>query len=857
MNNLQPFLIAGSDAGLETDKKSFLLPDKAFPQLENAYVWRDRVQKREGLDLIGRLRRALTSQVFSSTTPAAATWSFNLFTEISISETNAEIEAGSLVITLGGVDASTFTDQGDGTFAVGGLGVAAGSYVNYASGDVVLVFTGALTGGEAVTANVNYFPSLPVMGIIMRERANVNFEQTLVWDTIYCYAFDGDNYNEYLPATSTTWNGSNSQFFWGTNFSAADPSVKQLFVTNFNLDMTGNPMRYTNGTGWEDFEPSISSTQVSNESLGNLTTPWTAFAGATANANVVTGTVTITVSNGVDPDVIFTDPARTGTLKGSASTNSGTIDYDTGAISLTISPAMTADAAVTINYKYEANYLFSAKILLPYYGRLLAFNTFEGVARNSSTQYFNRLRFSQVGDPTQDGAWDSTIFGRGGFIDAPTNEEIITAMFYKNTMIVFFEKTTWQLRYVGDYGLPFIWERISSDLGSESQFSQVLFDEGVLAVGDRAIISANAQSVQRIDLKIPDMVFTFRNQNQGTTRVHGIRDFQKEIVYFTFNDSTNTGTSQVFPNKTLLYNYRNETWAVFRNNITAFGRYYGINSVTWDSVDVYWNDFDQLWQDPDGQAEFPYVICGNQQGFVHFLNRSSIDEKSLTITDIDRSMSYLRFTIPNHNLLDGDIIYIDGLDFLDTSDSSDVSTDLNQETYRVTTLVPYDADIIEVTKWNTTDQTYESDFSYTPANGTGTYIGGGNVTLLPKMSITTKDFNPFTMEGKQAKLAYIDFLTDETTSGQVQINLIADTTVKEFGNMDVGQKLMQTQDNPLFDTQSADITWNRFFSTLFGQFISAQITYSDDVMNDKTVLEQPFVLNAMILWMKKGGRISP
>ena len=873
MTSLQPFLIAGSDAGLETDKKFFLLPDKAFPTLENAYVWRDRVQKREGLKLIGRLKRDLPAPLALGNNSAGATTTIaNIFTTIGITGENPEIEPGSLVITVGAPDDNTFTDDGDGTFTVAGAGPGTepGSYINYATGEVVLAYSGGggATGGSAMTAAINYFPILPVMGIIMRERVDINFEQTLVWDTKYAYIFDGTDYIEYLPATTTTWNGSDSQFFWGANFRASDASVRQLFVTNFNLDTAGNPIRYTDGSTWVDFEPAISSTQVTNETLG--------ISGAAsfgpviaASFPIMPGTITVTFSNaGADPDTIFTDPAKDGTLKGSPNTNiDATINYTTGSFNFpTIDPTMPGppNATVTVNYKFQATQLFSARILIPYYGRLLAFNTFEGATRGTATQFFNRLRFSQVGDPTQVGAWDSTIFGRGGFIDAPTNEQIISAIFYKNTMIVFFEKTTWQLRYVGDYGLPFIWERISSDLGSESQFASILFDEGVLGVGDRAIISATSQAVNRIDLKIPDLVFTFRNQNQGTARVHGIRDFQRELVFWTFNDSTDTGTSQIFPNKSVVYNYRNDTWAIFRNNVTAYGRYYGINAIIWSRTDIFWDDFDVTWQDPDGQAEFPFIISGNQEGHIHFYGYHTKDEPSLSITAINRGVPILQLTIPSHNLITGDIIYIEGMNFIDTSDSSDVTTDLNDETYFVQTLVPYDANIIEIVKWDPTAQNYDAGFSYTPASGTGTYIGQGKVTLLPRMDILTKDFNPFATEGKQAKLGYIDFLTEKTPNGQITIRIYADTIKPTFavlptdmGNLLVGQQALQTQENPLFTATNAGLIWNRFYSTVFGQFISFQITYDEDQMNDRNILDQPFVMPAMILWMKAGGRLSP
>ncbi len=121
--------------------------------------------------------------------------------------------------------------------------------------------------------------------------------------------------------------------------------------------------------------------------------------------------------------------------------------------------------------------LFQALILIPYYGRLLALNTWEGLTAGgtgAAANFFARCRFSQIGDPTAVDAWRSDQFGKGGFLDAPTNESIISAAYFRNTLIVYFEYSTWQLRYIGEYGLPFIFERISSDFGSVSTFRIVV-----------------------------------------------------------------------------------------------------------------------------------------------------------------------------------------------------------------------------------------------------------------------------------------------------------------------------------------------------------------------------------------------
>ena len=62
-------------SGLQTDHKPWLIPDEAFSELENAYVFRGRVRKRFGSrwlgnsPLVSRLRVALTPAVLTVTTP--------------------------------------------------------------------------------------------------------------------------------------------------------------------------------------------------------------------------------------------------------------------------------------------------------------------------------------------------------------------------------------------------------------------------------------------------------------------------------------------------------------------------------------------------------------------------------------------------------------------------------------------------------------------------------------------------------------------------------------------------------------------------------------------------------------------
>ena len=135
------------------------------------------------------------------------------------------------------------------------------------------------------------------------------------------------------------------------------------------------------------------------------------------------------------------------------------------------------------------NFLMGSTLIVSYRNRLVMLNTTEGSAFGVSTNYRQRARWCQNGTPyyvapvpsgftggVDVNSWRDDVVGKGGFIDAPTSQAIIGAAFIHDTLIVYFERSTWQLRYTGDPVLPFIWERINTELGAESTFSTILSD---------------------------------------------------------------------------------------------------------------------------------------------------------------------------------------------------------------------------------------------------------------------------------------------------------------------------------------------------------------------------------------------
>jgi len=839
MTGFQQVLIGGyPGGGLVQDKKPALLPNEAFSDLENAYVFRERTKKRDGEVPMGRLSRFFTSQSLGNS--GASPWVFIIYSILGITPGPAsEIVPGSVSISIAGIP-TPFLDQGNGILTnatVGNHGA-----VNYSNGGIIIITTAP--AGSAATITFSYFPGLPVMGILRREVATIGIDSTVWFDTKYAYQFL-NGFQELVPGI--TWTGTNTDFFWAANFQGATPDLRYFFVTNNNLDLAApsyDPIRYYNNSTWIDLQP------------------------------LVTATVT----------------------------------------------------------------LWQAQILIPYYGRLLALNTWEGATAGTytaSTNFFARCRFSQIGDPTdQTNGWRSDIFGRGGFIDAPTNEAIVSAAFFRNTLIVFFEYSTWQLRYIGEYGLPFIFERISSDFGAVSAYSPVVFDQGVMAVSDRGIIQAAANGVTRLDDQIPEQVFSFEIQNNAPNFVHGIRDFEKELVYWNYVDTSNASTTQTYPNTVLVFNYRNNTWAKFRDTITCFGPAQFQFGITWDSLTTFWES-NVRWDNVDDQQYVDYITSGNQQGFINIYNNpdaetpqpvTTLYANTLAITAVNFGVNPTQITIPSHNLVNGEIIYIQGTLWVGTDPG------LNNLIYSVTII---DANTITLNTWDFESQSYDA----VNIISTSVYIGGGRVTLFPKMNIVGKDFNPYQGSGKQFKLSFIDFQLDSNLISPAiaaitvqlfvnsylgeQANLIASNREVINSSQNCGFITNATQANPcqitspnhslipgtliyianvkgmtqlnaaiysitvidannftLDNTNSTGFTpytnggiwntspingqtyipgseyaWYRFYSTQFGQYLRIGLTYDDDLMNQLATHQSPMEMNAMNVWFREGGRL--
>jgi len=749
MGSYSPLNIKSNETGLVQNRQNFLLPEDAYPTLENAFLFREQIRRKQGYQLLGRLKREIST---------AGVNSLNLISALGL-ETNSSIVLGS--VTLVGFGLQVFTETFSGSGILTGSMGASGT-INYATG----AFTGP--GLPLNSGSIQYYPNLPVMGLRLRELNDTNNEETVAFDTTYAYRFLTNGWEEFLPGT--TWTGSNSQFFWSTNYWVGDGDRKIFWVTNFK-----DAIRYTNGlagTNWINFSPVI-------DASGGL--------------------------------------------------------------------------------------LINCLCLLPFRGRLVAFNTIETLG-----SFTNRIRWAEIGNPFSVAsaivtnvvadAWRDDIRGKGGFLDIPTSEDIISVGFVRDNLVVYCERSTWQLRYTGRSIAPFQIEKVNSELGVESTFSSVQFDTSLVGIGDKGVVECDSYKSTRIDVKIPDLVFQFNNKNAGTKRVHGIRDYVQRLAYWTYPFRDNGG---IFPNRRLVYNYENDSWAIFTDSLTALGNFQPPDTRTWQNTVKPWQILNITWSNQP--ALIPLVIGGNQQGWVEKIggdvesgqttNDPSLYIKNITGNGTTPSSAPVVINSPDNNLQTGQIIKITGIPA-----GTPFATLLNDGIFQVNLPinVPFPSDNFFLTSYDSVSGEY-----ITPVlAASATYIGGGQMAVRDNFRIVSKKFN-YMDQGKQFQLGYIDILMNDTEAGAIAINIYNDYSDTSATNTSPLNQSNDTFFNSVIPTSNLDPlafkggtkNWKRVFCATNSNFITIEYTLNNEQMQNQCQ-ESDVQIDAQVIWNRVGGRLG-
>jgi hypothetical protein len=497
-------------------------------------------------------------------------------------------------------------------------------------------------------------------------------------------------------------------------------------------------------------------------------------------------------------------------------------------------------------------FVSTARIIVAFKNRVILLNTVENdgsAAPGVNTAYVNRARYCFFGSAFAVNAWyeksqqddAGNVGAGGGYIDASSEEQIISAEFIKDRLIVYFERSTWEIVYTGNQVGPFIWQKINTELGSQSTFSTVPFDKDVLTIGQTGVHACNGSNVVRIDDQIPNTIFEFQLENNASERTVGIRDYYSELVYWSYVDDLEQPT-QVYPNQILVYNYKNGAWARNDDCITAFGYFEQSTDLTWESIgDLTWEQADFTWNSNVNQAQHRQIVMGTPEGYMLLLNEEeSRNAPSMQITNITFGFPGLILTIMSHNLTANPIEFDYDYDFI-----------LIENVVGDPTMMALNGSIFAV------DTVIDSNNIVIIATASGTYNGGGTAARVSNIQIRSKRWNPYINEAKDFYLQKIDFAVVKTATGAITVDYYpSSSNVSMIGGgiqsgSIMGNSVLETfpYDPNLYPfEQYQDLLWHQIYFQSSGQFIQIGLSFSLDQMMNPTVSLSGFEIQGMALY---------
>lgn len=473
--------------------------------------------------------------------------------------------------------------------------------------------------------------------------------------------------------------------------------------------------------------------------------------------------------------------------------------------------------------------LVTCRIVIGYKGRLLLMATKERDTVTGVVSSFpNRIRISGTDPVTianQATAFDTTE-KLPAFITLPTSEEIISVGFIKDRLIVYCENSTWLLGFTGNDLEPFKIAQLNNELGVESQFSVVEFDRAAIGVGNVGIHATNGVNVTRIDEKINSEVFTIRNTDDGVMRVQGIRDYQKNLILWSFPTVTSI---DVWPDKVLVYNKDSGAWSFYDDSITAFGFFQDNRDLQWQDLNLPWADANFAWQDAAVQEGYRLIAAGNQQGYVMLMSEVNTLAQALFITNINNANPLLPILrVLNHNLKDASYILIDNC--------LPAGLNINGRIYQVLRI---DANTFSIANL---------------LGAAGVYIGGGTIQLVPNISMLSKQYNFFQGNDRNVAISEVDLQIERgTPNGTITVDYFTDSSNASLvadgqaSGAILGTNLLDLgpyASVPYEATQAR--LWHAVYMQAEGSYIQIYIYFNGTQMLDQASVFSSFTLHSML-----------
>ncbi|MCY3975277.1 MAG: hypothetical protein OXF02_07045 [Simkaniaceae bacterium] len=499
--------------------------------------------------------------------------------------------------------------------------------------------------------------------------------------------------------------------------------------------------------------------------------------------------------------------------------------------------------------------LLGALLLFSFRNALFAAGTIEGdpALPDNDRVYPGKLVWSTPFESPIDDAsrqQDHRYNWATGFnqITLSTSEKIVSVAPFRDRLIVFMERSTFEIVPTGIAEKPFKSQKISSNRGSVATFGTVPLEEGVVTVGSRGIHICDGTRVDRVDSAIPDEIF--RLNLSSTSRIHAIRNFYRELVYFTLPLETSTSrfVSAPFARDILVWNRENGSFAYTTEPATSLGRFLREeDNTTWselgDKVGT-WNKWTGTWRGTSVSPQKERVCFGTRQGVVLTIEEDSpVSRNTLLVANV----TGYDLTVPSHQFVPSNRIRLRDPSYEEIDD-------------RVYTVVAVSGDTVSLLP------------KATPFYDTARpYKGTATVGLVSEIRIEGADWNPLMQEGYSLRIPYLDFSVKQTPFGEFSVRYFINGSpfpVNDSGVAGVyGDSVVSTAPEPGDDKTASPFAGppqeqegrylrRRFFMNGRGQTIRVRLFLNDEQLENTGIIDSDLAIGGITVYFQGGGRIT-
>lgn len=731
--NYQGYLIANFDTGLDKERQPWLLPDDAQFELFDGFVYRGVWEKREGYSQFATGQRGgvpyTESRMIHSVTVSANEVPDGMITHFTfnVAGTSKPLRRGgfrAIDRNAGGVQIQIIEDNGLGGTKTGSNG-AITTVLNYTTTlatPQAITFTVAPAAGHTVILTLDVHQGFPVMGV-MNFYTQQNTRELIVADTTYVNRYNSttNRLDDISPAVLLT--GDKTNFMSWVNY--PDPqNLQRLLFVNFK-----DPIQQYNGSTVTPYPVYTASTQITTAAsgvLGNGTVgPY--VINTPANTGIVPGTLSV-----IDPT---TPQTITFDQFGVASGNgTGTVNFLTGAISVTFTLAVGAGNAINLTYKQLNTPITTALHIYQFKDRLVVAYTIEFV------QFGLRLRISGTGAMGDVFTIDAV---GAGVIDIPASTFISSGDFNRDDLLLFLKQESWVVKYTGNDVVPFTLDRIDGSRGSEAPYGTITYLNRTNALSPLGLIITDGYSVERADDKIPEFSYNEVDSDNFNLCFAGSvdRDRDHYLIY--------PSMGQVKSNRILITNYEEDNYSIYRIPISCMGNYIVSFDITWNDFNIGGDPNNPLFANWDALATVygnwnafafskgaPISIGGGHEGQITRLNDIETEDYPViirNITVIDSETIQVTTDFQNYEI--GDFIALEAISGM---------VEANNKQY----------ELISITSPYIFNLRVEAG---TDATAFSAYTNNGVASKCIVFDCKTKKFNPFANADKKVSCGWLYF----------------------------------------------------------------------------------------------------